>query len=163
MKQVCFSNGSAKLMNAAHNPFGHTISSADVLDTLGFFDSWEDRYKYIIELGRELPTQPQAFHSPERLVRGCQSQVWIDTTLVDGKLQISVDSDAFIVKGLLGVVLAAYNNKTPAEILAFDIEGYFAALDLLQHLSASRGSGLRAMVARIVDSATSHLYQPSSG
>ena len=138
-------------MSEASNPFGHSISSADVLDTLGFFDSWEDRYKYIIELGRELPTQPETFHSPERLVRGCQSQVWIDTQLVDGKLQISADSDAFIVKGLLGIVLAAYNNKTPAEVLAFDIEGYFAELDLLQHLSASRGNGLRAMVARILE------------
>jgi cysteine desulfuration protein SufE len=142
-------------MSASHNPFGHSISSADVLDTLGFFDSWEDRYKYIIELGRELPKLPEGFHSPERLVRGCQSQVWIDTTLEDGRLQISADSDAFIVKGLLGVVLAAYNNKTPAEVLAFDIEEYFAALDLLQHLSASRGNGLRAMVARIIDIASS--------
>ncbi|MFT7243911.1 MAG: cysteine desulfuration protein SufE [Candidatus Azotimanducaceae bacterium] len=144
-------------MSASDSPFGHSISVADVLDTLGFFDSWEDRYKYIIELGRELPTLPEGFQSPERLVRGCQSQVWIDTTLVDGRLQVSADSDAFIVKGLLGIVLAAYNNKTPAEVLAFDIEDYFASLDLLQHLSASRGNGLRAMVARIVEIAESSL------
>jgi len=142
-------------MSESSNPFGRSISSADVLDTLGFFDSWEDRYKYIIELGRELPALPDGFHTPERLVRGCQSQVWIDTNQVDGKLQISVDSDAFIVKGLLAIVLAAYNNKTPAEVLAFDIEKYFADLDLLQHLSASRGNGLRAMVARIVEIAES--------
>ncbi|MFT4719634.1 MAG: cysteine desulfuration protein SufE [Candidatus Azotimanducaceae bacterium] len=144
-------------MSTSDNPFGHSISSADVLDTLGFFDSWEDRYKYIIELGRELPTLPEGFQSPERLVRGCQSQVWIDTTLVDGRLQISADSDAFIVKGLLGIVLAAYNNKTSAEVLAFDIEDYFASLDLLQHLSASRGNGLRSMVARIIEIAESSL------
>jgi cysteine desulfuration protein SufE len=144
-------------MSASDSPFGHSISVADVLDTLGFFDSWEDRYKYIIELGRELPTLPEGFQSPERLVRGCQSQVWIDTTLVDGRLQVSADSDAFIVKGLLGIVLAAYNNKTPADVLAFDIEDYFASLDLLQHLSASRGNGLRAMVARIVEIAESSL------
>jgi cysteine desulfuration protein SufE len=144
-------------MSASDNPFGHSISVADVLDTLGFFDSWEDRYKYIIELGRELPTLPEGFQSPGRLVRGCQSQVWIDTTLVDGRLQVSADSDAFIVKGLLGIVLAAYNNKTPAEVLAFDIENYFTSLDLLQHLSASRGNGVRAMVARIVEIAESSL------
>jgi len=136
---------------ASANPFGHSISSEDILDTLGFFDSWEDRYKYIIDLGRELPPMPAALHTPERLVRGCQSQVWIDTRLEAGRLQLAVDSDAFIVKGLLGLVLAAYNNKAPADLLAFDIDAYFERLDLLRHLSATRGNGLRAMVQRIQD------------
>jgi cysteine desulfuration protein SufE len=131
------------------NPFGHSISSDDIVDTLGFFDSWEDRYKYIIDLGRELPKMDDDLHTDDRLVRGCQSQVWIDTALVDGRLQIAVDSDAFIVKGLLGVVLAAYNNKTPDDVLAFDIDGYFEQLELLNHLSPTRGNGLRAMVSRI--------------
>ncbi len=67
----------------------------------------------------------------------------------DGRLQLAVDSDAFIVKGLLGVVLAAYNNKTPADVLGFDIDAYFEQLDLLRHLSPTRGNGLRAMVQRI--------------
>jgi cysteine desulfuration protein SufE len=131
------------------NPFGHSISSDDIVDTLGFFDSWEDRYKYIIELGKELPKMDDALHTDDRLVRGCQSQVWIDTAMVDGRLQIAVDSDAFIVKGLLGLVLAAYNNKTPDGVLAFDIDGYFEQLELLNHLSPTRGNGLRAMVSRI--------------
>jgi cysteine desulfuration protein SufE len=137
------------MADATPNPFGHSISSDDILETLGFFDSWDDRYKYIIDLGKELPVQSESFHSPDRLLRGCQSQVWIETSLVGGKLELSVDSDAFIVKGLLGIVLAAYNNKTPSEVQAFDIEAYFEALDLLRHLSAARGNGLRAMVARI--------------
>ena len=136
------------------NPFGQSISSEDILDTLGFFDTWEDRYKYIIDLGKDLPPMPADLHTDDRLVRGCQSQVWIDTKLSDGRLLMSVDSDAFIVKGLLGLVLAAYNNKTPADILAFDIEAYFGQLDLLQHLSPSRGNGLRAMVQRIRDIAS---------
>ena len=134
---------------ATKNPFGHSISSHDIIETLGFFDSWEDRYKYIIDLGRDLPTMAEALHTEDRLVRGCQSQVWIDTAMEGGRLQLSVDSDAFIVKGLLGLVLAAYNNKTPAEIADFDIDSYFEQLDLLRHLSASRGNGLRAMVQRI--------------
>jgi len=133
----------------SENPFGRSISSDDILDTLGFFDSWEDRYKYIIDLGRELPPLPDALHTEDRIVRGCQSQVWIDTLQEDGRLQLAVDSDAFIVKGLLAVILAAYNDRTPAEILAFDIEDYFARLDLLRHLSPTRGNGLRAMVQRI--------------
>ena len=131
------------------NPFGHSITSDDIVDTLGFFDSWEDRYKYIIELGKELPPMPEALHTDERLVRGCQSQVWINTEVEDGKLQIAVDSDAFIVKGLLGVILAAYNNKSPEQVLAFDIDGYFDQLELMNHLSPTRGNGLKAMVARI--------------
>lgn len=139
------------MSGATPNPFGHSISSDDILETLGFFDSWDDRYRYIIDLGKELPVQADQFHTEDRLVRGCQSQVWIDTELVDGKLEIAVDSDAFIVKGLLGIVLAAYNSKTPQEIRAFDIDAYFEALDLLKHLSATRGNGLRAMVARIQD------------
>jgi cysteine desulfuration protein SufE len=133
------------------NPFGNTVSSEDILDTLGFFDSWEDRYKYIIDLGKDLPAMPESLHTEDRLVRGCQSQVWIDTRLEDGRLQLSVDSDAFIVKGLLGLVLAAYNNKTPRDILDFDIDAYFEQLDLLRHLSPSRGNGLRAMVKRVQD------------
>ena len=134
---------------ASANPFGHSISSEDILDTLGFFDSWEDRYKYIIDLGRELPPMPVTLHTQDRLVRGCQSQVWIDARLEEGRLQLAVDSDAFIVKGLLALVLAAYNNKALADVLAFDIEAYFQRLDLLRHLSATRGNGLRAMVQRI--------------
>ncbi len=137
--------------SATASPFGHSISSDDILDTLGFFDSWEDRYKYIIDLGKELPEMPPALHTEDRLVRGCQSQVWIDTRVQDGRLQLVVDSDAFIVKGLLAVVLAAYNNKPPAEVLAFDIDAYFEQLDLLRHLSPTRGNGLRAMVQRIQD------------
>ena len=134
---------------ASANPFGHTITSQDILDTLGFLDSWEDRYKYIIDLGKELPSMPAALHTKDRLVSGCQSQVWIDTRMENGCLQLAVDSDAFIVKGLLGLVLAAYNNKAPADVLAFDIDAYFEQLDLLRHLSSTRGNGLRAMVQRI--------------
>lgn len=131
------------------NPFGTTITREDILDTLGFFDSWEDRYKYIIDLGKELPAMDDAKKDDAHLVRGCQSQVWIDAHLDGDRLWFETDSDAFIVKGLLGVILAAYNGKTAAEILAFDVESYFRELDLLKHLSPTRGNGLRAMVSRI--------------
>ena len=131
------------------NPFGTDITVEDIIDTLGFFDSWEDRYKYIIDLGKELPPMDDAKKDEEHLVRGCQSQVWIDYGQQDGRLWFETDSDAFIVKGLLGVVLAAYNGKTPGEVLDFDIDAYFEELGLLKHLSPTRGNGLRAMVKRI--------------
>ena len=135
----------------SNNPFGHSISSDDIKDTLGFVDSWEERYKYIIDLGKDLPDLPAEKRTEDRLVRGCQSQVWIDEQLEGDRVQLAVDSDAFIVKGLLCIILAAFNNKTPQKILDFDIEAYFEELELMNHLSATRGNGLRAMVARIQD------------
>ena len=124
-------------------------SVEDIVADLSFFDDWEQRYQYIIDLGKALPPMPESLHTPERLVKGCQSNVWIEVGEEAGKLQFLVDSDAHIVRGLLVLVMAAYNNKTPAEILAFDIDKYFLALDLEGHLSPTRGNGLRAMVARI--------------
>lgn len=133
--------------------FGTDISSDDIIDTLSFFDSWEDRYKYIIDLGRELPPLDDSQRTEQNIVRGCQSQVWLSSRAEGGKLYFDADSDAFIVKGLLAVVLAAYNGKTPESILDFDIEAYFTRLNLLKHLSVTRGNGLRAMVKRIRDTA----------
>lgn len=133
--------------------FGIDVSVDDIIDSLGFFDNWEERYKYIIDLGKELPEMNPSLRTDEYLVRGCQSQVWLVDEWRDGKLFFQADSDAFIVKGLLGVVLAAFNGKTPGEILAFDIDSYFTRLDLLQHLSSTRGNGLKAMVKRIQDRA----------
>lgn len=133
--------------------FGTDVTSDDILETLAFFDSWEDRYKYIIDLGRELPPLEDQYRTDDNIVRGCQSQVWLTSRKEGGRLYFDADSDAFIVKGLLAVVLAAYNGKTPGEILDFDIEDYFARLNLLKHLSVTRGNGLRAMVKRIRDTA----------
>lgn len=129
--------------------FGTDITPEDIIETLGFFDSWEERYKYIIDLGKELEPLPEEYRTEENLVRGCQSQVWLVHQQRDGRLFFQADSDAFIVRGLLGVVLAAYNDKALQEVLDFDIEGYFDELNLIKHLSPTRGNGLRAMVQRI--------------
>ena len=139
------------------NPFGYSITSDDIVDTLGFFDSWEDRYKYIIDLGKELSAMDAGLHTDDRLVRGCQSQVWIDSEINDGVLSFEADSDAHIVKGLLCVVLAAYNHKSAADIIAFDIDAYFDGVDLVKHLSPTRGNGLRSMVQKIKDTAQQNL------
>lgn len=136
------------------NSFGTDITPEDIIDTLSFFDSWEERYKYIIDLGKELPQQPQDFHTEDKIIKGCQSKVWIAADQQGDQYYFDVDSDAHIVKGLLGVVLAAYNGKTAKEILAFDIEAFFGQLDLLKHLSPTRGNGLRSMVARIQEIAS---------
>lgn len=124
-------------------------SHEEILEDLEFLDDWENRYEYIIDLGKALP----ALSSEQRLdiykVKGCQSDVWLISKNNDGKLEFSVDSDAMIVKGLLGLVMSVYNQRTPSEILAFDIDQYFQTLDLEQHISPTRGNGLRAIVAKI--------------
>jgi cysteine desulfuration protein SufE len=131
------------------SPFGTKITPEEVLETLSFFDDWEERYKYIIDLGKQLPPIDDSKKTEEFLLRGCQSQVWIDSAVIDGKLFFEVDSDAHIVRGLLAMVLSAYNNKTPAEIQAFDIDGFFTQVDLVKHLSPTRGNGLTSMVKKI--------------
>ena len=123
----------------------------DIVDDLGFFDDWEDRYRYLIDLGRALPEFDPASRTEDHLVRGCQSQVWL-TAHADSPaapLQLTMDSDALIVRGLLGLIYAAYAGRSSSEVLAYDIEGLFEKLDLLAHLSMTRGNGLRAMVGRI--------------
>ena len=137
------------------NPFGTEITPEEIVDTLGFFDSWEDRYRYIIDLGKQLPPMDDDKKTDDRIVKGCQSQVWIDHWIEDGKIMLNVDSDAHIVRGLLAVVMSAYNTKTPQQVLDFDIEVFFEELDLIKHLSPTRGNGLRSMVQRIRELATS--------
>ena len=124
-------------------------------DDLAFFDSWEDKYRYIIDLGKTLTEFDETKRIDDYLVRGCQSQVWIDADISDGLLNLKVDSDAFIVKGLLAVVIAAYQGLSPKQAIEFDIDGYFNRLELITHLSPTRGNGLRSMVAKIRDIALS--------
>ena len=124
-------------------------STTEILDDLAFFDDWEERYKYIIDLGKDLPPLAPELQTPERLVKGCQSNVWLEVVPKGEHLHFQVDSDAFIVRGLLVLVLAAYQDQTPAQILSFDVEQYFRQLDLERHLSPTRGNGLKAIVARI--------------
>ena len=137
--------------NLFQHPFGTDITPEQVVDDLSFFDDWEERYRFIIDLGKQLPEFPETLRTEQLLVRGCQSQVWLLTRLnrESGVLEIAVDSDALIVRGLAAVVLTAYHGKTPVQIEQFDIEGYFEKLDLLKHLSPTRGNGLRAMVKKI--------------
>lgn len=128
-------------------------SHSEIVDDLTFLDDWENRYEYIIDLGKALPGIPPEQRADEYKVKGCQSDVWLISQQQDGKLVFAVDSDAMIVKGLLGLVMAVYNQKTPSDILAFDIDSFFQQLELEQHISPTRGNGLRAIVAKIRDHA----------
>jgi cysteine desulfuration protein SufE len=122
-----------------------------IRESFEFFDSWEDKYRFVIDLGRELPSLADSDKVDKNLVRGCQSQVWLiaQHDKLSNTLNLHIDSDAHIVRGLIAIVLAAYDGLSPEKLLAFDIETLFAELDLLSHLSQTRGNGLRAMVARV--------------
>ncbi len=126
----------------------------EIRESFAFFDNWEDRYKFIIDLGRGIPPMAEALKIDANIVRGCQSQVWIDHRLENGRLYFTLDSDAMIVRGLIAIVLAAFDGRTPNAILAYDIDGLFSDLDLLRHLSPTRGNGLVALVRRIREIAT---------
>ncbi|WP_404401041.1 SufE family protein [Idiomarina seosinensis] len=128
----------------------------EILEDLEFLDDWEQRYQYIIDLGKALPGLPAEQRREEYLVPGCQSSVWLVSQHKDDKLHFQVDSDAVIVQGLLTLVMAAYQDKTPAEIVAFDIDRYFNQLDLENHITPTRGNGLRAIVGKIQATAKAH-------
>ncbi len=123
----------------------------EIQGAFSLFDDWEDTYRFIIDLGKALPGLDAAHKTEERLVRGCQSQVWLVSRLDEntGRMRLRIDSDAHIVRGLIAIVLAAYDGETPADIVAYDIEALFEELDLLAHLSPTRGNGLRALVGQI--------------
>ena len=133
----------------------------DIRASFAFFDAWEDRYRFLIDLGRNLDRLPDQHRIERNLVHGCQSQVWL-VPAYDAEaeqLHLDIDSDAHIVRGLIAIARAAYDGQAPRDILAFDIEALFDEIDLLAHLSPTRGNGLRAMVARIRAEAARHLDQ----
>lgn len=125
----------------------------DILSDFEVIDDWEERYRYLIELGRGLEPLPEAAHTDENKVRGCASQVWLETA-VDAdapgrRLRFRGDSDAHIVKGLVAIMIALYSGRTPEEILALDPEATFRALSLREHLTPQRSNGVNSMVERI--------------
>ena len=142
------------------NAIDELLSDFDVLD------DWEDRYKHVIELGRELPPLPEADHSPETKVRGCASQVWI-TSAAEGPpgnpvLTFRGDSDALIVKGLIAIAFMIYSGRPAKEILSTDAGEILGKLGLAGHLTQQRSNGFASMIQRIKQDAQKAL-QASSG
>ncbi len=122
----------------------------ELTDNFEFLDSWEDKYRYIIELGEKLPPMDEKYHTDDWKVQGCQSQVWlVPAKDKDGKITFIGDSDAMIVKGLIAIVLMIFNHKSPSEIKAVAVEDIFAKLKLEEHLSPSRRNGLLSMIDKI--------------
>lgn len=122
----------------------------ELVDTFEMLGDWEERYRYLIELGRKLPAMPEAEHDEAHKVRGCMSQVWLAGDVgPDTRLHLRGDSDAHIVKGLIALILALTDGRTAREVLDTDIKAAFALLGLESHLSMNRRNGFFAMVERI--------------
>lgn len=124
---------------------------ATIVDDLAFLDDWDERYRYLIELGRKLEPLPPDAYSEAHRVQGCASQVWLllDREDANHTLRIRGDSDALIVKGLVALVLAMFDGRPRSEIAGFDAAGFFAEIGLKDHLTSQRANGLASMVARI--------------
>lgn len=125
----------------------------DIAETFDLLEDWEERYRYVIELGRAMPPLEEALRGPETKVEGCASQVWI-VPEIEGqggtaRFSFRGDSDAMIVRGLIAVLRALYNGHSLAEVAALDAQAALARLGLDEHLSSQRSNGLRAMVGRI--------------
>ena len=134
----------------------------EIIENFGYLDEWDDRYRYLIELGRALPPLPPEAHSEANKVQGCASQVWLRTQVkADGTagpvLNFFGDSDAHIVRGLIAVLLALYSEKPARQILNTDALAVFDQLGLREHLTPQRSNGLRSMVERIRADARSAL------
>ena len=127
------------------------ITLGEIKETFEFLEDWEDRYRYIIDLGKALPDMPDELRVEKNLVKGCQSLVWIviGYDRNDDRVTIQLDSDAFIVRGLIAILMTVFQHQTPDRIVDEDVDKLFAELDLLSHLSSTRGNGLRSMVSRV--------------
>ncbi|MDQ0315113.1 SufE family protein [Amorphus orientalis] len=130
-----------------------TPDIAEIIEAFELIDDWEERYRYVIELGKNLPEFPEAARTDANKVRGCVSQVWLETTFADEAdgphLYLKGDSDALIVRGLVAILLALYSGGSARTILETDAEATLATLGLREHLTPQRSNGLSAMVQRI--------------
>ena len=118
------------------------------IDEFTDIEDWMDRYAYIIDLGNALPAIDEKYRTPEHIIEGCQSRVWLNAELEDGKIIFTADSDAIIVKGIISLLIKVLSGHTPDEILASDLH-FIQAIGLAEHLSPTRSNGLAAMVKQM--------------
>ena len=124
----------------------------EVIEEFSMYEEWLDRYEYLIELGKALEPYPEEEKTEEKLIKGCQSRVWLDYEAKDGKLYFRADSDAIITKGIISLLISVYSGRTPAEIAADDF-GFVDAIGLRENLSPTRANGLVSMIETIKQAA----------
>ena len=119
-----------------------------VIEDFSMYDEWLDKYEYLIELGRSLEPFPEEKKTEDRLIKGCQSRVWLEGEVSDGFLRFTADSDAIITKGIISLLISVYSGRTPSEIAADDFS-FIEEIGLKENLSPTRANGLASMVETI--------------
>ena len=125
------------------------LKPMEIADAFQLIDDWEERYRYVIELGRSLPEFPDALKTDATRVEGCVSQVWLRISEKDGHIHIVGDSDAMIVRGLVAILIAFYDGRPVEDVPSLDVHGFLRSLELDDHLTPQRSNGLSSMVRRI--------------
>ncbi len=120
----------------------------EVVDSFSMYDEWLDKYEYLIDLGKNLAPYPDSSKTDDRLIKGCQSRVWLDYQMKDGKLWFTADSDAIITKGIISLLVSIYSGRTPEEIASSDFS-FIEKIGLKENLSPTRANGLASMIATI--------------
>lgn len=120
----------------------------EITDEFSFFSNWEERYEYLIELGKDLEAFPEEKRTEDRIIKGCQSTVWLDAGMEDGKMKIQADSDGILPKGMVAMLLRVFDGQTPEDILAADM-GFIDEIGLNEFLSPNRASGLSSMIKQL--------------
>lgn len=120
----------------------------EIIDEFSMYDDWMDKYAYIIELGKQMPKIEEGLKTKERLISGCQSQVWLETHFEEGKMKFTADSDAIITKGLMYLLIRVADGETPIDVAKLDF-GFIKEIGLQEHLSPTRSNGLLSMVQRM--------------
>lgn len=120
----------------------------EVVETFSMYDEWLDKYEYLIDLGKNLEAYPEECKTEDKLIKGCQSRVWLDYKVQDGRIYFKADSDAIITKGIISLLISVYSGRTPEEIASSDF-GFIEKIGLKENLSPTRANGLASMIATI--------------
>jgi cysteine desulfuration protein SufE len=121
---------------------------ADIIDEFAMFDNWEDRYQYMIDLGKTLPLIDPKYKTEDHIIKGCQSKVWVHADMTDQKVCFTADSDAIITKGIIAILIRVFSNQHPADIIKADTD-FIDEIGLKEHLSPTRANGLVSMIKQL--------------
>jgi cysteine desulfuration protein SufE len=127
----------------------------EIIDEFAIYDDWMEKYEYIIDLGKDLPLIDSTLKTDDRLIKGCQSRVWVNAEFKDGKMIYTADSDAIITKGIIGLLIRVLSNQPPADIVKAELQ-FIKAIGLQEHLSPTRANGLVSMVKQMKLAALAH-------
>ena len=120
----------------------------EIIDEFSMFEDWEERYQYMIDLGKELPLIEEKYKTDSNVIKGCQSKVWVHAEMKDGKLVFTADSDAIITKGIIAILIRVFSNQSPKDIIDSETD-FIDKIGLKEHLSPTRANGLVSMVKQL--------------